>query len=488
MPHRSRYAGLLRSLVLVSLMLAGWLWSQPAAAYPWMIRHQYTDCATCHADPSGGELLTAYGRALGNYLLATPYGKDEESQFDSFETTPDSAAEPTPASDGSETPDAAGSDAEPTDAEPTDAARPDDEPTDAEPSSAKESSATEMAAAETDAAGEEESVGTPVLWGLLETPHWLLLGASYRHASTFKPGEGDSFRTFPMQLDLYGQLQFGVVRLGGSVGAARVRPGSPHARRAQVTTDQGDGLNLISRTHWVGAQFGDMGQFYVRAGRLNLPFGVRIPEHTSWIREYTRTDRESDQQHGVAFAYNGDGIRAEVMGIAGNYQVNPDRFRERGYSLYVERVVADWAAVGVSSLLTYAESDIQSLREVSTTREAHGVFARLVPVTPVVVLAEFDVLLKTDSKAGYVGFLQADYEMIQGLHLLLTGEVLDQGRSTVASSSGVSPAAVKGAGKPRLGGWVSVDWFFFPQLEFRLDAIARQQDPFTLLAQLHVYL
>jgi hypothetical protein len=34
-----------------------------AQAYPRMIRRDYTGCATCHVDPSGGDVLTEYGAA-----------------------------------------------------------------------------------------------------------------------------------------------------------------------------------------------------------------------------------------------------------------------------------------------------------------------------------------------------------------------------------------------------------------------------------------
>lgn len=50
-----------------------------AAAHPWMIREGYTGCATCHADPSGSGLLTAYGRAQSELLLSTfPTSRGEE--------------------------------------------------------------------------------------------------------------------------------------------------------------------------------------------------------------------------------------------------------------------------------------------------------------------------------------------------------------------------------------------------------------------------
>jgi len=67
------------SLVLFCCVV---LCSRSAAAYPWMIRHGYAGCAVCHADPSGGGLLTPYGRAQGDLLLHTHYSsveKDDES-------------------------------------------------------------------------------------------------------------------------------------------------------------------------------------------------------------------------------------------------------------------------------------------------------------------------------------------------------------------------------------------------------------------------
>ncbi len=59
-----------------------------------------------------------------------------------------------------------------------------------------------------------------------------------------------------------------------------------------------------------GYDFAD-GQITVRAGHMNLPFGIRIPEHTMWVRQATLTDRESAQQDGVAFAYNGESYAAK---------------------------------------------------------------------------------------------------------------------------------------------------------------------------------
>jgi hypothetical protein len=41
-----------------------------ANAFPEFVRHGYTNCATCHASPTGGGLLNEYGRSLSKELLS----------------------------------------------------------------------------------------------------------------------------------------------------------------------------------------------------------------------------------------------------------------------------------------------------------------------------------------------------------------------------------------------------------------------------------
>jgi hypothetical protein len=394
----------MHALLLASSVLFIVLTSARADAYTWMVRHGYTTCNVCHADPSGGETLTAYGRAQSDILLRMQWGGGEE-------------ADVTPASN---------------------------------------------------------------FLGFIELPEPLLLGGSLRMASSLRSGD---LKVFPMQMDLYGQLRFGTFFVGGSVGAARVDIGSPHARPAQVTTAQGKDFNLISRTHYVGLDLGE-GQYTVRAGRLNLPFGIRMPEHTLWAREATRTDRESDQQHGVALAFASENVRAEGMVILGNYQINPDEFRERGYSFYLEVKAAERAAFGVSSLYTLAKRDRLTL-DSNTVRGAHGVFTRAALFDPLVLLAEVDLLTDSTRKLGYTGFVQADYEVIQGLHGMFTVEGLDAG---YPRAPGDPPARKRpGVGKLGMGYWISAAWFFLPHLDMRVDGIVRPGE-FTLFSQLHAFL
>jgi hypothetical protein len=63
----------LRRGIALAVLAAALATPGGASAYPWMLRHEYSGCATCHADPSGGGLLTRYGRAQTELLMRTRY-------------------------------------------------------------------------------------------------------------------------------------------------------------------------------------------------------------------------------------------------------------------------------------------------------------------------------------------------------------------------------------------------------------------------------
>ena len=163
--------------------------------------------------------------------------------------------------------------------------------------------------------------------------------------------------------------------------------------------------------------------------------------------------------------------------------------------MFLEGIAGSAFASGVSSKVTFAEYDMYErvvvpttngsalMPEQDTLRQAHGIFGRWAPAKSVVLMAELDALFRVNADAGYVAFGQVDYEPITGLHFILTGEILDQGRYVTTTDP---PTA--GRGEPRFGGWLGADWFFFKQMEMRVDAMLRQNDPFTILAQLHLYL
>ena len=78
-----------RALLLAVVAVAATLLSTASAlAYPSMIREGYAGCSVCHTDPSGGSLLTRYGRAQSELLLSTRWGRggdvDEEPEPSRF--------------------------------------------------------------------------------------------------------------------------------------------------------------------------------------------------------------------------------------------------------------------------------------------------------------------------------------------------------------------------------------------------------------------
>lgn len=469
---------LLARVLLLLVPLAMFAAPREAHAYTWMIKHGYATCGACHTDPSGGELLTFYGRVLSGEVLSTHWGEAEQTARGHARPTR-FAADPTRFAARAKLADKEG-DAEASEGE------------EAAPAEANEGSADASADAATSenaeapaAAAETPTDITPFMFGLFGLPDWLQLGGSYRHLNVITPTSDSKFATFPMMMDLYGQAQFGSFKIGGSIGGARVAAGSPYARPAQVTGNQGKDWNLISRTHYVGYDI--TGELQVRGGRLNLPFGVRIPEHVMWVRQATRTDRESAQQHGVSINYTVEKARVEVMGIAGNYQINPDKYRERGYAGYFEYFPTPEMSVGVSSLVTVAKDDRLLLEGKSMTRMAHGAMFRTAMGSKTVFVAEIDGLFRSRHEAGYVGFAQLDVEPTQGLHFMLTGEMLDEGHAKAIPGVAATPRTA-GSGKPKVGGWLSAAWWFLPHFDVRIDGVQRTGEDLQILAQLHAYL
>ncbi len=394
-------------LMLGALLMLGAITSK-VHAYAWMVRHGYTSCATCHADPSGGSLLTMYGRAQGELLLRTHYSKKD-----------------------SEDPGPAGK----------------------------------------------------LLFGLIKTPEdVLLLGGDFRYfAYNVMPKTGpNKSDAFLMQSDIQGQLTLGRVRTNVSVGVAQ------NGATGAAITSQGEG-NIVSRTHWVGVDLGEDREFLLRAGRINLPFGLRSIEHTAFVRSSTRTDINDAQSHGAALSYQSEQWRGEFMAMLGNYQISPDRFRERGYSGYIEYAPVSNAAVGLSSLVGVAGKDPRF--QTSLTRQAHGLFARYSPTLPLVLMSEVDMLIDTlgdgnasglTHRTGMAGMLQLDYELIQGLHLGGMGEMLK--RSSDPGST--------------YGAWATLTWFFYSHVDFRFDTVYQsfyagptaRTHAVSILGQFHFYL
>jgi hypothetical protein len=324
----------------------------------------------------------------------------------------------------------------------------------------------------------EESRAPEFLWGAVSLPDEVLLGGDLRVMRLAQKVEEVPLQTrlIYMQLDAEAAIVAGRFVASASLGYA-------HEGALDAALTRGAEKSLVSRQHWLGyALVPEL--LLLRAGRMNLPFGVRSIEHTLWARALTRTSIDDDQQYGLSLSLESEHVRGELMGIAGNLQTRPDEYRERGYSAYVEWMPNNQLALGASSLLTHRELDPSRLTR--TYRHAHGLMARWhTPYDPLVVLSEWDYLLETPRggrwRSGIVGYAQADFEPSRGVHLMLTLEANNVSTEDNAPFS--------------YGTWLSYAWFFLPHTDLRLDSIYQsiasstsRRSALAWLAQIHVYL
>jgi len=324
---------------------------------------------------------------------------------------------------------------------------------------------------------------TGIAFGAVPLPSWLNVGISLRGAVLSTTTQGTtSWRDILMIADLRAGITAGPFLASVTIGY------NPTGATLAALTNQARD-NIVSREHWLGVRLDD-NKVYLLGGRMNLPFGLRNVEHTAFVRSATRTDTNSAQQYGGQFVWDGPGLRAAIMGIAGNFLIRDPSYREVGYSALLEGAFGNDFTLGVSSLVTHADLGMTSIANPflpvnrffnasDDWRQAHGLFSRWHIGGPWVLLAEADLMVQTASNVpkdiGGAGFVQADWEAIQGLHFIFTAEGLRQSELN------------------SYGGWFSVSWFFFQYCEARIDTVFTEfgvpggghEPVFSVLGQLH---
>jgi len=116
-------------------------------------------------------------------------------------------------------------------------------------------------------------------------PGWLDLGGGLRLAALAEGAGAEGVRTavFPMQIE-------GAVRVAGGPVSATVIVGARSAAREASDRPDDDsggfgGLAPFSREHFVTYQPEEAG-WYIRGGRFAAPFGLRIADHSAFVRRF----------------------------------------------------------------------------------------------------------------------------------------------------------------------------------------------------------
>lgn len=114
-----------------------------------------------------------------------------------------------------------------------------------------------------------------VLHGLIEPPSWLTFGGDVRFASFARRSRGTEGAVFPMQAELSARVGGGGFSIEGTFGVLEaIRGARPLGER------------VGSREHFVMYEPASQA-WYVRAGRFFPAYGLRLLDHTAYVRRFT---------------------------------------------------------------------------------------------------------------------------------------------------------------------------------------------------------
>ncbi len=328
-----------------------------------------------------------------------------------------------------------------------------------------------------DAAGDELSTfpgDGGFLHGKVELPRWLALGADLRAAYLQHDAgnpDGALKALFPMQADAYARVtfldQFSLALTAGIRGQTRKASGDigPDNFRPETAS------RFVSREHYLLWRAAALGP-YLRAGRFYAPYGLRLAEHTTYVR---RDLGYNLQQETYTFSAGmvQNGWELHVSGF-----VPDDLLRsggeEKGAALMGEYRIAGIAGVGISGRMGITDDG---------RRYQGGTFGKLyIEPLKTMLMVEGDIV-NVGSKSGpssnqAVGYAGLTVFPLRGVWLSVYGERLQ----TDISVRDTATNAVNG----------QLNWFPFPHFEFvllgRMQKPTGQEAAKTLLLQLHYYL
>jgi hypothetical protein len=313
------------------------------------------------------------------------------------------------------------------------------------------------------------------LHGAVELPSWLALGFDGRVAALqHQAGNPEGPTTvpfFPMQADLAARVafadSFSLAATVGYRGQARNSPAGLNDNNYQPASAD----RVVSREHYLMWRSGALGP-YVRAGRFFAPYGLRLAEHTTYVRRD-----------------NGFNLLNETYGLSGGVVQNewefhvtafvPDFLRsyggqEKGAAAMFEKRFADAYALGVDARVGLGDG---------SKRFGGGLFAKayIAPIKTILMAQGDFVQLQGASGTSsnqIIGYIGPTIMPFRGLMLGGYAEVVQ------------TDIKVKGTATTALNG--QLNWFPYPHFELvlqvRMQSPQEQEAAKTVMAQLHYFL
>lgn len=310
--------------------------------------------------------------------------------------------------------------------------------------------------------------------GLFTLPDWVVLGGDLRGAAVVKDnGTNPQYLLFPMQADLYARLAKGPVSLNVTVGMRGAARGSSVSLAERV----------ISREHYIMWQPEDIG-WYARAGRFFAPYGLRLQDHTAYVRRYLG-QHTLEETYNVSAGFIEDAWELHATVFASpRYLSIPDLLGSgvgtpsRGAAVYYERRgLDDTLAYGVQSRVDIGDEDNKYW--------VGGVGKYWIEGAKLLLLSQLDIGLQTFAFDG------PDPQLVLSAHLGAT-YFLRQGVLLGAALERYDPH-VRLSGSARDSVNLSAQWFFRSHWELvlygKLDVQENvsSADP-TGMLMLHYYL
>lgn len=313
------------------------------------------------------------------------------------------------------------------------------------------------------------------LHGAVGLPGWLSIGGNFRVAALANDvggSEGTELAAFPMQIDLALRVAAGplsVVAIGGLRGV--VRSGSPDTMDDPASEASAPSLAsyLVSREHYVMWRPKEQGA-YVRAGRFAAPYGLRLADHTAYVRRYLGYNL-LEETYGVGGGWIGDALELHVTGFASDpYQtfavVGGATRREVGGAVLLEVRAANAVIVGASARVGVGDED---------TRAQAGVHGKLwLAPAKLLLQAEVDGVRQIFGEVAGVGRI---FEAGAGDRFQVAayaGPVLIPARGVYVGAAYQlfhEDVQVKGVIRHSLDAWLSV----FPRAHVEVMASGRAQ-------------